>query len=417
VRYDAVSLFNDSGNSTPYLRQLANQGIVFSKTYSTWDSTATSHFSILTGLRDGLNTDVDTPYISMAHILRTLGYDTFGISANRVVSQRSLKCVQPFHNFVDLSEYFEHICKDPEQLKLATKKIKTKLSLYNTPNTYYTRYKVFSSADVVLNILRTNLKKLKNPSFIFLNFMDAHFPYLPTAEFYDSSEEPFLIDFYSDIRNRYLPNWRYNHNLINEKIFDSELKVKHDSIEKVKEKLRGYAPYQVSIDLSPPQLRIYRKRYESEIKWLDFNIGRLVGILESSGHYRKSVIFITSDHGESFGEKDLVTHGFYNTGDLESTRRVPLIILPEIKDLKEPTVINETVNLNSIPRTVYDILGITGDFLQDNLKDKGNSLFPYIEKHFLKRQKTTILRQEPTQDRQDTTEELYNRLKSLGYID
>lgn len=47
------------------------------------------------------------------------------------------------------------------------------------------------------------------------------------------------------------------------------------------------------------------KQYDGEIAYLDHQLGELFAYLKKTGRYEKSLLIITSDHGELFGE-----HGF-----------------------------------------------------------------------------------------------------------
>ena len=49
LRFDAVN-----PETTPFLASLGERAVVFTHAYSTHDFTPTSHFSMFTGLRDGL---------------------------------------------------------------------------------------------------------------------------------------------------------------------------------------------------------------------------------------------------------------------------------------------------------------------------------------------------------------------------
>lgn len=64
-------------------------------------------------------------------------------------------------------------------------------------------------------------------------------------------------------------------------------------------------------------------RYDNALAYVDQQIGRLYAYLERSGRIENTVLVITSDHGESFGENGLVTHG---RSLFEEEARVPLLI-------------------------------------------------------------------------------------------
>ncbi len=64
-------------------------------------------------------------------------------------------------------------------------------------------------------------------------------------------------------------------------------------------------------------------KYDGEIRWLDDRLGLLFENLESRGILEQTLIVITSDHGEAFGEHGQWTHGakFFH----DEVARVPLI--------------------------------------------------------------------------------------------
>ncbi|HEY5950572.1 MAG TPA: sulfatase-like hydrolase/transferase, partial [Kofleriaceae bacterium] len=63
--------------------------------------------------------------------------------------------------------------------------------------------------------------------------------------------------------------------------------------------------------------------YDGEIRFTDFHIARLVETLRKQGLYDKTIIVVTGDHGEGFGEHNVMLHGY----DLYSPQtKVPLVI-------------------------------------------------------------------------------------------
>ena len=63
--------------------------------------------------------------------------------------------------------------------------------------------------------------------------------------------------------------------------------------------------------------------YDGELLYTDFHIGRLLDDLRAKGLYDKTVIVVTGDHGEGFGEHDIDLHGYHLYA---AQTRVPLII-------------------------------------------------------------------------------------------
>jgi arylsulfatase A-like enzyme/Flp pilus assembly protein TadD len=63
--------------------------------------------------------------------------------------------------------------------------------------------------------------------------------------------------------------------------------------------------------------------YHGEIAYMDQQLGRLVRFLEDKGLDKNTVIIVTADHGDSFGEHGEATHGFFT---YSTTTHVPLIV-------------------------------------------------------------------------------------------
>ncbi|MFB6208063.1 MAG: sulfatase-like hydrolase/transferase [Candidatus Nanohaloarchaea archaeon] len=108
--------------------------------------------------------------------------------------------------------------------------------------------------------------------------------------------------------------------------------------------------------------------YDGSIRSVDSRIGDIISHLKEESVYQESMIIVTSDHGEKFGE-----HGrFGRHGGLpyNNVIHVPLVI-------KYPgntyagTVINGPVAISSIPSTVYDTL---------NLSDAPDTFFDSLNK-------------------------------------
>jgi arylsulfatase A-like enzyme/tetratricopeptide (TPR) repeat protein len=73
-----------------------------------------------------------------------------------------------------------------------------------------------------------------------------------------------------------------------------------------------------------PYLSKYKGHpYNGEIAFMDSQIARVVGFLESHGLLDKTIVAVLGDHGESLGEHGEDAHGFFI---YESTARVPMLI-------------------------------------------------------------------------------------------
>jgi len=96
-----------------------------------------------------------------------------------------------------------------------------------------------------------------------------------------------------------------------------------------------------------------RDQYDAEIAYTDHYIGQVIDKLKEMGLYEDTLIIITSDHGESFGEHGEKGHSYFI---YHSTVHVPLIV--KVPGQSGPRRINDVVGLIDIVPTVCGMLGI-----------------------------------------------------------
>ena len=110
--------------------------------------------------------------------------------------------------------------------------------------------------------------------------------------------------------------------------------------------------YLDKLRLSPYYLNLVRDCYDSCLGYLDEKLGELFDELKRRGVLDRTLVIVTSDHGEGMGEHDLFFHG-------ESLYRpeihVPLLIVPPGQD--RPAIVSETVSLRDLPATIADLAG------------------------------------------------------------
>ena len=92
--------------------------------------------------------------------------------------------------------------------------------------------------------------------------------------------------------------------------------------------------------------------YQGEIAYADNNLGILLDKLDEMGELDRTIIVMTSDHGEGRGEHDEATHAFLA---YETTLRVPLIM--QVPGMAGGLNIKDNVGTVDIVPTVLDILG------------------------------------------------------------
>jgi arylsulfatase A-like enzyme len=95
--------------------------------------------------------------------------------------------------------------------------------------------------------------------------------------------------------------------------------------------------------------------YDAGVFEVDRGVGRVIDLLKDAGRLENSLIIVTSDHGESFYDRDLyIGHGINLTDD---EVHIPLIVrFPDAEG--GGTRRSELVDLTDLPKTVLDVAGI-----------------------------------------------------------
>lgn len=92
--------------------------------------------------------------------------------------------------------------------------------------------------------------------------------------------------------------------------------------------------------------------YDQEIARVDAEIGRLLDTLERSGALTNTIVVLTSDHGEAFGEHG---HSFHDVHVFEEDMRVPLLVrIPghRGRDIDAP------VSVTQVAATLLELVGV-----------------------------------------------------------
>jgi choline-sulfatase len=126
-----------------------------------------------------------------------------------------------------------------------------------------------------------------------------------------------------------------------------------------------YMPHE-GFDFGPSS----RARYDGEVAFVDYHVGRVLDALEKSLFYDRTVVIITSDHGEAFGEHGMIRHGFELWEELV---RVPLIIrVPGVA----PRHVQTPRSAIDLAPTILDLCGVPGPPPSDTDFLNGTSLVP-----------------------------------------
>jgi arylsulfatase A-like enzyme len=277
LRADRLSLYGYPRDTSPNLRRLARDGVVFKRALSPGTWTLPGHAAMLTGLFPGrlgaldIGATLPEDAVTLAERLREAGYRTGAVVANVSVLDRGVGWSQGFDFYDDTPR---------QRLRYTTS---LQLALWSLPKPYARLTSRARTADainaVALEWLATDRR---TPFFLFINYMDTHHPYMPPDEYLDR--------------------------------FPGRRTVVIDPLPDLTRRPRG---------LTQRETEHYRALYDASIAYVDHEIGRLLGTLAVAGRLEDTLVIVTSDHGEFFGEHGLFQHA---VGPYEEVHRVPLVI-------------------------------------------------------------------------------------------
>jgi arylsulfatase A-like enzyme len=316
VRADHLSSYGYFRKTTPNIDKIASEGVLFENAISAAAWTLPSHASMFTGMfpskhrTDGEHMYLSDNFHTIAEILQAYGYKTYGYSNNDLVSPET-NLSQGFKTFI-LTPFGKKIKKDLEDFRLINTIMhyiqnlagKQDLGAYKTNQMVKTWIRDSYYAQV--------------PFFIFINYMETHNPYGDTPYF-----------------RLYL-----NGSVIPAKIKDVSQ--------------NPYAYISGKVKINNEDFKILRALYDADISYLDFRMGQLFDYLRELKILDSTLLIITSDHGENFGEHHLMSH-FFSLYD--TLLHVPLIIRYP-KTFKANSSVEKYVQTTDIFPTILDILGI-----------------------------------------------------------
>jgi arylsulfatase A-like enzyme len=267
-------------DTTPNLRDLARDSMVYRAAISASDITPTAHASLFTGMYpswhgaycDPKNAAFGRPlskqYPTLAELLKAGGYRTTGVSANLYL-RTDFGLARGFDQF-RIPRPVPILAVENGCLLRGT--VRRVLSLVFDTAQFDRLYSLGQDTTSALLAELAGPSRPGAPVFAFANYMDAHFPYVPPAP-YDT---------------RY-PGRHAG-------TTQDDLEQQQYALISGKGSAGDYGAHCIS-------------QYDGGIAYLDRQIGEVVTWLKRSGAYDNTMIVITSDHGEAFGERNRVEHG------------------------------------------------------------------------------------------------------------
>ena len=313
VRYDHLSCCGYYRDTTPNLDRVAKEGYLFRNAFATSAWTAPSIPSVLTGQYPSmhgvlgyhlrLNEDIGT----LAQALDQYGYRTMAITANSFFS-RPQGLDKGFGTF--LEDWRVGYKVETDNLMYMLWRITHR---GGDIRTYYSIRKV-----------KSWLREVEEPFFLVVHWMNAHCPYHSPYKYREK-----FVD-----RAKYSPSQR-------------------KAAEILASSTGGYGYMAGAVQAGREHFDLVQAWYDGCIAYMDQRFGEIVKFLEKVGLFDDTVIMVTADHGENFGEHGLANHQFclYDT-----LLHVPLIM--SFPQLEGGVVEDKLVSHVDIVPTVLDLIGL-----------------------------------------------------------
>lgn len=309
LRSDHLSCYGYQRRTTPNLDSLAEGGVLFRNAYSTAVWTPPAHASMLTGLYPAQHGVVDQNRLSeeittIAAELQQHGYQTAGFVNNSQVGD--LVGLHRGH------EAFFEIWQGAAEAEVARR------AIHKVKD--WSGYADHGAAETNRRVCDwlAGARDPDRPFYAFIHYIDAHNPLKPPRPYRDH-------------------------------FFTREMQKQVDL-----EKIRQIAENPLicltdEISLSEPEIAALKALYDEEIRYVDAKIGELVSWLTLHDLFHETLLIVTADHGEHWGEHGLYSHvaSLY-----EPVVHVPLIVhFPAA--LRRSQVMEPLVQLVDILPTIF----------------------------------------------------------------
>jgi arylsulfatase A-like enzyme len=313
VRADALSVYATDGASTPFLDGLARRTLVFESALAPSSWTLPSHATFLTGRYPrGLSVDwykpLDDRPRTLPEVLREQGFATAGFVGNTKYCPRTSGLRRGFGHYEDFTFGWGEILQHSAFVQLLDRQLGGFgfLGVYDELG----RKPACRVTDGFLHWVDGHGPR---PFFAMLNYFDAHAPYFPSS----------------------LP--------------DPRRTLTHD------EKTRLHDLADADWSELKPQAEFLRTCYLAKVHELDAELQRLTEELDGRGTLENTVLIVTADHGEQFGEHGVFSHG---NSLYRPVVHVPLLIAWPSR-ITQGRRIMTPVSLKDLPATILDLLGLS----------------------------------------------------------
>jgi len=368
VRAQNMSLYGYERETTPHLKEISKNCVLYKNAISTSYWTLPSMASLFTGTyvsRHSLVTmgDVlDSRFITIAEMLKKEGYRTFGICRNPFISsftgldrgfeilydyqqmrRRAIKSI--VYNFFSLRqserEHQNQLMKSNEKSVRNTAVNKASIlqllikSKYLQDILWNIEGCIDKSATYMNQRAKELIKKRKTrrePFFLYIHYNEAHTPYIIPRKFREK---------FSPVPLRRKPLYVNQHH---------------------------QAYYSGKIKMGKSDFQILQILYDGAINYLDLKIYEIFLFLEKQELLDNTLLIITSDHGDCIGEHGIIFHVFCLYDNLI---KIPLLINYPA-EMNHQGIETRIVQSVDIFPTIIETIGVIDPTLYSQFQ--GNSL-------------------------------------------
>jgi arylsulfatase A-like enzyme len=313
LRADHLTVYGYPRATSPNIDRLAGQGVLFENAISPSANSLPSHASIFSGLYPHSHgTEWDTPlayrdgsFPTLAGDLRSMGYVTAGFSANLFWVTSAYGFNRGFIHFEDYFRSAGDMILRTLYGRLIQKYVLQHVGFEDIPARRH-------AADINRSVFNWFDSVPKKPYFLFINYIDVHDPYIPP--------EPYRGEFSKSNNPGGILNCSIG---------------------------RCYPT------LTAEQIQAEKDAYDGAVSYVDNQINQLLDGLQKRGLLENTIIIITSDHGEAFGEHGMYLH---DNSLYREVIHVPLILIWP-GHLPENVKVARPVSIAALPATVMGLLG------------------------------------------------------------
>ncbi|UCF11708.1 MAG: sulfatase [Thermoplasmatales archaeon] len=327
LRADHLHCMGYKKNITPNIDKMAKNGILFTNAFSNAPYTPYSIPSFIVSRIPPIDKEIKE---TIGLVLKNNGYYTAAFNPNAIIFSDTFEGCNISNGFdvydmmLNYRMRFSLIigCIRQRMMKYLNSSFKSNTPIFKIiynmyskiirkfPNILYPKeHLIIPNAESINTEAISWIKNQKGNFFLWLHYMDVHEPYAP-RNYNNQNELLYLITKYRDFPN-----------MITEK-----------------------------------EREILINLYDLEILYVDNQINNLIEKLKEENCLKNSIIIITSDHGEEFGEHGAFGHGGSFKAHLyDECIHVPLIIYGLEK---KGMVIERQVQLLDLSPTICEILNI-----------------------------------------------------------